>query len=88
MTGMWVHVPAQNGTANGQQLSGHWDEGVMDIVGGSQEEGWRIHTWLGEVDMSGGSRRASTIAKYLVERYGFDPGALTPDGNSLSATNT
>ncbi|KAJ7055463.1 D-xylulose kinase [Mycena amicta] len=60
-TGLWSH------TANA------WDEKVLDIVGGSREEGRRVRGWLGEVDLTGGGRRAGNISRYLVERYGFDP---------------
>ncbi|KAJ8517835.1 hypothetical protein ONZ45_g5013 [Pleurotus djamor] len=64
-TGMWVHGP------NGGQS--HWDEGVLEIVGGSREDGRRLRGWLGEVDVSGGGRRSGNVSRYLVERYGFDP---------------
>ncbi|KAJ3746716.1 D-xylulose kinase [Lentinula detonsa] len=67
-TGLWVHG------ANGQQ--GYWDERVLDIVGGSQEEGRRVRGWLGEVDVSGGGRKVGTVSRYLVERFGFDPEAI------------
>ncbi|TFK98058.1 hypothetical protein BDV98DRAFT_573408 [Pterulicium gracile] len=60
-TGMWVH--------NG----GYWDEGVMEIVGGSSQEGRRLRGWMGDVDVSGGARRASAVSRYLVDRYRFDP---------------
>lgn len=66
-TGMWVH-----GTNGGQ---GHWDEGVLEIIGGNREEGRRIRTWLADVDLSGGSRRIGMVGRYMVDRYGFDPGA-------------
>ncbi|KAF7325986.1 hypothetical protein MKEN_00449500 [Mycena kentingensis (nom. inval.)] len=59
-TGMWSHT------------SNAWDEQILDIVGGSREEGRRVRGWLGEVDITGGGRRAGTIGRYLVERYGFD----------------
>lgn len=65
-TGLWVH--------GGQQQQGYWDEGVLDIVGGSREEGRRVRGWLGDVDVSGGARRAGNVSRYLVDRYGFDPG--------------
>ena len=67
-TGLWVHASAQSA---GQS---HWDEGVMEIVGGNREEGRRIWTWLGDVDTSGGRRRIGNISRFLVDRIGFDPG--------------
>lgn len=66
-TGLWVHS-TMAGT------SSHWDDGVMEIVGGNRDEGVRIYTWLGDVDTSGGRRRIGNVSRYLVERYGFDPG--------------
>lgn len=69
-SGLWVHS-----TTPGTQS--HWDEGVMEIVGGNRDEGRRIWGWLGEVDISGGRRRIGNISRYLVERYGFDPGRCT-----------
>ncbi|TFK51177.1 D-xylulose kinase [Heliocybe sulcata] len=62
-TGMWLHD------------AGDWDDGVLDIVGGSREDGRKMRGWLGEVDVVGCGRRVGTISRYLVERYGFDPGA-------------
>ena len=70
-TGLWVHAP-QNASQPGVQ--GHWDEDVLDIVGGSREEGRRVRGWLGDVDGSCGGRRAGNVSRYLVERYGFEPG--------------
>lgn len=64
-TGMWVF-------ATGGQ--GHWDDEVLELVGGSKEEGRKVRGWLGDVDVSGGSRKASYISKYMVERYGFEAG--------------
>ena len=72
-TGIWIHGANTSAGANGQ---GHWDETVLDIVGGSREEGRRVRGWLGEVDVSGGGRRIGNVSRYLVERYGFDSGAL------------
>ncbi|KAK7436187.1 hypothetical protein VKT23_019264 [Stygiomarasmius scandens] len=69
-TGLWVH----GGHNPGSQ--GYWDEGVLDIVGGSREEGRRVRGWLGEVDVSGGGRKVGNVSKYLVERYGFDPDTI------------
>lgn len=66
-TGLWVHS-TQQGTPS------HWDEGVLDIVGGNRDEGRRIWGWLGDVDTSGGRRRIGSVSRYLVDRYGFDPG--------------
>lgn len=73
-TGLWVHGGNPNNANN--VPGGYWDEGVLDIVGGSREEGRRVRGWLGDVDVSGGGRRAGNISRYLVERYGFDPGVL------------
>lgn len=72
-TGMWVH-----GTSNSP---GHWDEGVLEIIGGNREEGRCIRTWLGDVDLSGGGRMVGMVSRYLVDRYRFDHGerlAYTP----------
>lgn len=66
-TGLWVHSTTP-GTPS------HWDEGVMEIVGGNRDEGRRIWGWLGDVDTSGGRRRIGNVSRYLVERFGFDPG--------------
>lgn len=63
-TGMWVHGTSSN--------PGHWDEGVLEIIGGNREEGRRIRTWLGDVDFSGGSRKIGMVSRYLVDRYRFD----------------
>jgi hypothetical protein len=65
-TGMWVH-----GTSSSP---GHWDEGVLEIMGGNREEGRRIRNWLGEVDLSGGSRKIGMVSRYLVDSYRFDHG--------------
>ncbi|KAF8881707.1 hypothetical protein CPB84DRAFT_1687055 [Gymnopilus junonius] len=67
-TGAWVHGANQNATGQG-----YWDEGVLDIVGGSREEGRRVRGWLGDVDVSSGSRKIGNVSRYLVERYGFEP---------------
>lgn len=66
-TGMWVY-----GTGG----QGHWDDEVLDLVGGSREEGRKVRGWLGDVDVSGGSRKIAYISKYMVERYGFEAGAF------------
>jgi xylulokinase len=78
-TGMWVHGATPSVVSNSGQgsVQGYWDEGVLDIVGGSREEGRRVRGWLGDVDVSGGGRRAGSVSRYLVERYGFDPGRST-----------
>ncbi|KAK2463303.1 hypothetical protein APHAL10511_004958 [Amanita phalloides] len=69
-TGMWIHgANAAHVSTHGH---GHWDETVLDIVGGSREEGRRVRGWLGEVDVSGGSRRTGNVSRYLVDRFGFD----------------
>ncbi|RXW18264.1 hypothetical protein EST38_g7592 [Candolleomyces aberdarensis] len=68
-TGMWVH----SGNPNSATGQGYWDEDILEIVAGSREDGRRVRGWLGDVDVSGGSRRAGNVSRYLVERYGFDP---------------
>ncbi|KAM6499957.1 D-xylulose kinase [Amanita muscaria] len=72
-TGMWIHSANNSSGGTGQ---GHWDETVLDIVGGSREDGRRVRGWLGEVDVSGGNRRVGNVSRYLVERYGFDPDTI------------
>ncbi|KAF5319146.1 hypothetical protein D9619_008472 [Psilocybe cf. subviscida] len=76
-TGAWVHTGGSAGgsaTPNASNTAqGHWDETVLDIVGGSREEGRRVRGWLGDVDSSRGSKKAGNVSRYLVERYGFDP---------------
>lgn len=69
-TGMWVH-----GTSSSP---GHWDEGVLEIIGGNREEGRRIRAWLGDVDLSGSSRKVGMVSRYLVDRYRFDHGEWFP----------
>jgi xylulokinase len=75
-TGMWVHVPPGTGTGAAAQptTTGHWDEGVLDIVGGAREEGKKVREWLGNVDAVLGGRRVGTVSQYLAFRYGFDSG--------------
>ncbi|KDR71605.1 hypothetical protein GALMADRAFT_75013 [Galerina marginata CBS 339.88] len=72
-TGAWVHGGNHNMAAGHPPGQGYWDEGVLDIVGGSREEGRRVRGWLGDVDVTGGSRKAGNVSRYLVDRYGFDP---------------
>lgn len=82
-TGLWAHSgPQPAGTPS------HWDEGVLEIVGGSRDEGRRIWGWLGDVDISGGRRRIGIVSRYLVERYGFDPGAYRPPRSSQLTLTT
>ncbi|TFK37723.1 hypothetical protein BDQ12DRAFT_607042 [Crucibulum laeve] len=71
-TGMWVH----GGNQNARDGQGYWDEGVLDIVGGSREEGRRVRGWLGDVDVSGAGRMSGSVSRYLVERYGFEPDTI------------
>ncbi|KAJ7226725.1 D-xylulose kinase [Mycena pura] len=75
VAGKWIPMAEAEACASGMwsHTTNTWDEGVLDIVGGSREEGRRVRGWLGEVDLGGGGRRAGTISRYLVERYGFDP---------------
>ncbi|KAJ7876588.1 D-xylulose kinase [Mycena leptocephala] len=75
VAGKWMPMAEAEACASGMwsHTSGSWDEPVLDIVGGSREEGRRVRGWLGDVDVGGGARRAGNVARYLVERYGFDP---------------
>ncbi|KAJ7123884.1 hypothetical protein C8R43DRAFT_1111876 [Mycena crocata] len=75
VAGKWMPMAEAEACASGMwsHTGGTWDEGILDIVGGSREEGRRVRGWLGDVDVGGGGRRAGNIARYLVERYGFDP---------------
>ncbi|KAH8105112.1 actin-like ATPase domain-containing protein [Cristinia sonorae] len=71
-TGLWSH----GGGTGGATVSGiqsHWDEGVLEIVGGNRDEAVRMWNWLGEVDTSGGRKKIGNVSRYLVDRYGFDP---------------
>ena len=79
-TGMWVH-----GTTSSP---GHWDEGVLEIIGGNREEGRRIRTWLGDVDLSGGSRKMGMVSRYLVDRYRFDHGEWFPWTSTCAMSNS
>ncbi|KAG2113279.1 hypothetical protein BD769DRAFT_1490956 [Suillus cothurnatus] len=76
--GLWVHFNAGAG-AQGAVGLGRWDESVLEIVGGSQEEGQRIRTWLGDVEVAGG-RKAAHISRYLCERYRFESDAVLSFG--------
>ncbi|KAJ6495910.1 D-xylulose kinase [Mycena vulgaris] len=75
VAGKWMPMAEAEACASGMwsHTSASWDEGILDIVGGSREEGRRVRGWLGDVDVAGGGRRAGNVARYLVERYGFDP---------------
>jgi xylulokinase len=70
-TGMYVHRERDRDKPSS---TGGWDEGVLDIIGGSKEEGRKVRGWLGEVDSNGGAKKAGQVSRYMVERYGFDPG--------------
>ncbi|KAH8109625.1 actin-like ATPase domain-containing protein [Phellopilus nigrolimitatus] len=68
-TGMWSHPQRA------------WDEGVLEIVAGSNsfEHMGRLKMMLGDVDVQGGGRKIGSISPYFVERYGFSPDTiLTP----------
>ncbi|KZT30038.1 actin-like ATPase domain-containing protein [Neolentinus lepideus HHB14362 ss-1] len=85
----WVPISEAEACATGMWLhgKGDWDDGVLDIVGGSREDGRKIRGWMGEVDVVGCGRRVGTVSRYLVERYGFDADttvtAFIPDYLSL-----
>ncbi|KAF5376425.1 hypothetical protein D9615_008630 [Tricholomella constricta] len=87
-TGMWVHGANPSSINGGQPgAPGYWDEGVLDIVGGSREEGRRVRGWLGDVDVSGGGRRAGNVSRYLVDRYGFEPDTIVASFTSDSLSS-
>jgi xylulokinase len=75
-TGMWVH-----GQGYGQ---GRWDDDVLDIVGGSRDEGRRVKGWLGEVETNGGGRRAGVVSRYMMDRYGFEQGLHVAASNDIA----
>ncbi|KAJ7842832.1 D-xylulose kinase [Mycena olivaceomarginata] len=75
IAGKWMPMAEAEACASAMwsHTAGQWEETVLDIVGGSREEGRHVRGWLGDVDVNGGARRAGNISRYLVERYGFDP---------------
>ena len=79
ISGSWINIGEAEACATGMYVyasggQGHWDDEVIEYVAGSREEAWRVRGWLGEVDVSGGGRRVATVSRYLVDRYGFEPG--------------
>lgn len=88
-TGIWVHGPAANASnvVVGSGPQGYWEENVLDIVGGSREEGRRVRGWMGDVDVTGGARKIGNVSRYLVERFGFDSDTIvTPFTSDYLAT--
>ena len=75
-TGLWTHGGGTTG-ATVSTIQSHWDEEVLEIVGGNRDEAVRMWNWLGEVDTSGGRKKIGNVSRYLVDRYGFDPGACS-----------
>ena len=79
IAGTWINMGEAEACATGMYVyasggQGHWDDEIIEYIAGSREEAWRVHGWLGDVDVSGGGRRVATVSRYLVERYGFEPG--------------
>ena len=79
ISGTWIKMGEAEACATGMYVyasggQGHWDDEVIEYIAGSREEGWRVRGWLGDVDVSGGGRRLATVSRYLVDRYGFEPG--------------
>ncbi|KAJ7641793.1 hypothetical protein FB45DRAFT_361864 [Roridomyces roridus] len=74
VAGKWLPMAEAEACASGMwsHTTGTWDEGILDFVGGSREDGRRVRGWLGDVDVGGGARRGGNVSRYLVERYGFD----------------
>ncbi|KAG7085446.1 hypothetical protein E1B28_003007 [Marasmius oreades] len=88
-TGAWVHGSGTNTghVVVGSGPQGFWEENVLDIVGGSREEGRRVRGWLGDVDVSGGARKIGNVSRYLVERFGFESDTIvTPFTSDYLAT--
>ncbi|THH31283.1 hypothetical protein EUX98_g2932 [Antrodiella citrinella] len=71
-TGLWTHGGTSGSTAS--NIQSHWDENILEIVGGNRDEAERMWNWLGDVDTSGGRKKIGNVSRYLVDRYGFDPG--------------
>jgi xylulokinase len=79
ISGTWISMGEAEACATGMYVyasggQGHWDNEVIEYIAGSTEEAWRVRGWLGDVDVSGGGRRVATVSRYLVDRYGFEPG--------------
>jgi xylulokinase len=79
ISGTWINIGEAEACATGMYVyasggQGHWDDEVIEYIAGSREEAWRVRGWLGDVDVSGGGRRVATVSRYLVDRYGFEPG--------------
>ena len=79
VAGTWIGMSEAEACATGMYVyasggQGHWDDEVFEYIAGSREEAWRVRGWLGDVDVSGGGRRVATVSRYLVDRYGFEPG--------------
>jgi xylulokinase len=82
ISGTWINIGEAEACATGMYVyasggQGHWDDEVIEYIGGSREEAWRARGWLGDVDVSGGGRRVATVSRYLVDRYGFEPGEFS-----------
>ena len=79
ISGTWIGMGEAEACATGMYVyasggQGHWDDEIIEYIAGSREEAWRVRGWLGDVDVSGGGRRVATVSRYLVDRYGFEPG--------------
>ena len=85
ISGTWINIGETEACATGMYVyasggQGHWDDEVIEYIAGSREEAWRVRGWLGDVDVSGGGRRVATVSRYLVDRYGFEPGKFSITG--------
>ena len=85
ISGTWIKFGEAEACATGMYVyasggQGHWDDEVIEYIAGSREEAWRVRAWLGDVDVSGGGRRVATVSRYLVDRYGFEPGKFAIAG--------
>ncbi|KAJ7242356.1 hypothetical protein B0H12DRAFT_1132424 [Mycena haematopus] len=78
IAGKWMPMAEAEACASAMwsHTAGQWDEGVLDVVGGSREEGRHVRGWLGDVDVGGGARRAGNISRYLTSVTSFTSDGL------------
>jgi xylulokinase len=77
LLGRWAPMSLSEvvGTGLWNEAREDWDDRVLEVVGGSPEEGARLRTMLGTVEQTP-STKIGTISPFLVERFGFDRDAF------------